>query len=198
MVKDKKILDEVLKKPSTSEKISRLIDDQKEDFPSLSEVEVNTKWVDPFSFPKWCNQKDYAFGWVDYKDDIQMYRAFEEEHFKIVNRSSSCINGKINERDFRDHGAVERQGMLLIFRPKDLDEKLRTFPVSAHKEIVESLRSGKKERLYSVTNQKFAESDDSAEARAATSGSGIEVYAFEEAGEQAKAASDLKPGDMQT
>jgi hypothetical protein len=197
MAKDKEILNKVLKQPSASDEISRMVEDQTEIFPSVSDIQVSHKWVDPFEVPKWCNQKEYAFGWIDPKDDIQKHRAFDEQHFKIVTRVSSCIKGKITERDFRDHGAVERQGMILVFRPIDLDAKMRTFPVSLHTGMVDALRAGKSERLYGITNQKFSDSDQSSEARAAASGSGIDVYAYEEAGEQAKTASDLKAGDLQ-
>ena len=168
---EKEILDKVLDKPKDSDLIARMVESQDESFPSTSEITLGESYVDPFSIPKWCNQKKFAYAWIDPKDDIQRYRALDVGHFRIVNRLSSCISGKITERDFRDHGAVERQGMILIFRPKDLDDMLRTRPVFAHKEMVESVEAGKEEKGYQLTYKKGE--DDSK----------LDVVAYEEAGE---------------
>ena len=171
--KEKDILDKVLSKPSDSELISRMVESQEETFPSLSEITLDEPYADPFKEPKWCDTKNYAFAWIDLKDDIQRYRAMEIGHFKIVNRSSSCINGKVTERDFRDHGAVERQGMVLVFRPKDIDDRMRTRAVHLHGEIVDSLEAGKQGDGWSTTHSK-SKTDDGAK---------IDVVAYEEAGE---------------
>jgi hypothetical protein len=110
----------------------------------------------------------------------------ETGFFKIVNRTSSCIVGKPLERDFRDHGAVERQGVFLVFRPKDLDDKLRTHAVNLHGDMVSSLAAGKEESGYEITHSKSKED---------RGGGKLDVYAYEEAGVHAPTAKELiKPG----
>lgn len=182
MSKEKEVLDKVLTKPSQTDLIGRMIEQQSEDFPSLSDIEVSTPYVDPFEIPKWCNKDMFAFAWIDPKDDIQRHRAMDVGHFRIVTRSSSCISGKVNERDFRDHGAVERQGMLLVFRPKDIDDRLRTYPVQAHAEMVSTLASGKQEDGFEVTHLKYKDGDRNP-AAAADRAAKVDVVAFEPAGE---------------
>ncbi len=172
-VTDKEILGKVLDRPSGDEFIGRMVDSQDEDFPSASEISLSEPYVDPFAVPRWLNQKDYSYAWIDPRDDIQRYRALDVGYFKIVNRSSSCIIGKYAERDFRNHGAVERQGVILVYRPKDLDDKLRTRSVFLHTEATESLSAGKKEEGWELTHSK-SKTDD---------GSKIDVVAYEEAGE---------------
>jgi len=189
MAKEREVLDKALTKPNDKDFINRMVMDQDdEDFPTASEIEVEYRHRDPHEFPSWCNQKEYGFAWVDLRDDIGRYRAMEVGHFKIVTRTSSCTKGKINDRDFRDHGAVERQGMFLMFRPKDLDDKLRTYPVQRHAENVSSISAGKQDRGYEITYTKSEED---------RGGSGIDVYAYEEAGVHAPEAKDLKPGNLQ-
>ena len=156
---EKEILDKVLHKTSDSDFISRMVESQEEAFPSASDITLDEPYVDPFAVPKWCNQVDYAYAWIDPKDDVQRHRALDVGYFKIVNRLSSCISGKVTERDFRDHGAVERQGMILVFRPKDLDDKLRTRAVFVHGEMVESLAAGKKEEGWDTTFSKGMKDD---------------------------------------
>lgn len=188
MAKDEKeTLDKVLKKPNDQDFLASMVQHQTEDFPSVSDIEVSSAYQDPFEVPKWCNQKDYAFAWVDLRDDIDRHRALETNYFKIVNRMSPCISGIPTGRDFRDHGAVERQGVFLVYRPKDLDDKLRTHAVLRHAEMVESISAGKSELGYETTFSKSKEDKG---------GSGIDVYAYEEAGEHAKTADDLKPGNL--
>jgi hypothetical protein len=189
MSKEKETLDKVLTKPSDKDFINRMVMDQNEDdFPLASEVEVTAKYVDPFEPPNWLDKEYYAYSWVDLRDDIGRHRALDTGHFKIVTRTSSCIKGKINDRDFRDHGAVERQGMILVFRPKDLDDKLRTYSVLKHGDMVASIAAGKQEEGFELTHSKSKED---------RGGSGIDVYAFEEAGVHAPEAKDLKPGNLQ-
>lgn len=177
--KEKEILDKVLTKTSTNDQISRMVEDQQETFPSASEISVSAPYVDPFGVPKWCDIKRFAYAWIDPKDDIQRHRAMDVGFFKIVTRSSSCIKGKYTERDFRDHGAVERQGMILVFRPKDLDEKLRTFPIVAHAEMTSTLKEGKKEDGFEITHSKFR--GDFSEESGGNRGK-MDVVAYEEAG----------------
>lgn len=182
MSKDKEILDKVLAKPSDSDLISRMVESQEESFPSVSDITLEEAYVDPFAIPKWCDQKKFAYAWIDPKDDIQRHRAMDVGYFRIVNRLSSCISGKVTERDFRDHGAVERQGMLLVFRPKDLDDRLRTRPVFAHKEMVESMEAGKEADGYEVTHLRYKDGDRRPEVKADQSAK-VTVIAQEEAGE---------------
>ncbi len=171
--KSAEVLAEVLKEPTDRDFLSTVIDSQTEDFPSASDISVSEAYVDPFSIPKWCDQKRFSFAWANIRDDIERHRVLEAGYFKIVNKMSTCINGKILERDFRDHGAVERQGMFLVYRPKDLDEKLRTQAVLRHGDMVDSVAAGKSGHGYEITHSKSAEDKGS---------SGLEVFAFEEAG----------------
>ena len=180
--KEKEVLDKVLTKPSVSSQVSRMIEEQTEDFPSLSDIEVSSSYVDPFEVPKWCDSRLFAFAWIDPKDDIQRHRAMDVGHFRIVTRISSCITGRVTERDFRDHGAVERQGMLLVFRPKDIDERLRTYPIQAHREMVSTLEAGKQEDGFEVTHLKYKDGDRNPLA-AADRAAKVDVVAYEPAGE---------------
>ena len=159
-----------------------MIEEQSEDFPSLSDIEISEPYVDPFAIPKWCNQEKFGFAWIDVKDDIQRHRAMDIGHFRIVTRTSSCIKGDYNERDFRDHGAVERQGMLLVFRPKDIDDRLRTYPIQAHKDMVATLEAGKQEDGFEVTYLKYRDGDRNPLA-AADKAAKVDVVAYEPAGE---------------
>ena len=170
---EKDVLDSVKKKTTTDDTINRFLAENDESFPKASDIQVEFKYSDPFEVPDYCNQKDFAFAWLDPTDDIAMHRALEKEYFRIVTRSSSCFKGKSLDRDFRTHGAIERQRMILGFRPKDLDSKLRTRSVVQHAAITESLSEGKQEEHYSTTFTKGEEDKDSK----------MDVVAFEEAGE---------------
>ncbi len=176
-------LSDILNKPSDKDYLAKVIESQTEDFPDISEVSVSQTYVDPFTVPKWCDQVHFAFAWANIRDDIERQRVIEVGYFKIVNRSSSCIVGKPLERDFRDHGAVERQGMFLVYRPKALDDKLRTSAVLRHGEMVSSVAAGKQGEGYELTHEKSKEDKG---------GKGIDVYAYEEPGVQAMTAGDLK------
>jgi hypothetical protein len=44
--------------------------------------------------------------------------------------------------------------MILAFRPRDLDAKLRTMPVIQHKAMIESIAEGKETENYSTSFQK--------------------------------------------
>jgi hypothetical protein len=178
-----KVLDRVLAKTTTKDMIGRMIGEQSEDFPSLSEITLEEPYVDPFAVPKWCNQKDFAFAWIDPKDDIQRHRAMDVNYFRIVTRMSSCITGKPNERDFRDHGAVERQGNILVFRPKDIDDRMRSRSVLLHEEMVTSLEAGKEGDGYDITHLKYKDGDRRPEVSREKSAR-VEVVAYEEAGEE--------------
>lgn len=148
-------LDAILAKPTDKDFIGRMVESQEDTFPDASEIEVSYKYQDPFEFPKWCDQDCYSFAWADIRDDIIRHRVFEESYFRLVRRISPCIIQKrLVQRDFRDHGAVERQGQFLIYRPKDLDNKLRTYPVLRHAETVSALKSGKSGQGYEFSQSK--------------------------------------------
>lgn len=170
--KEDTVLDEILKpKPSDDDLVSQLVESQTGVFPKASDIEVSYEYRDPYEIPAWCNQDDWAFAWVDIKDDIARHRAFEIEYFQLVTRMSPCIiQKKINQRDFRDHGAVQRRMDFLVYRPRDLDEKLRTYPVLRHVEMANVLKDGKAGQGYELSGSKG--SDDSK----------IHVVAQEEAG----------------
>ena len=180
--KEKEILDKVLTEPTQSELIGRMVEGQDETFPKPSDIVLEDAYVDSFSVPKWCNEKDYAFAWMNPRDDIERHRVLEVGYFKIVNRISPCILGKPNERDFRDHGAVERQGMILVYRPKDLDDKMRTKSVLAHRDMVSASQSPKSTDHYEITSSKGKEAESSK----------IDVQVYEEAGEPVADAKDMK------
>jgi hypothetical protein len=183
--KEKEVIDKILTTPSTNDFISRLVHDQSESFPSVSEISIDEPYVDPFEPPKWCDQKNFAFAWIDPKDDIQRHRTLDAGYFKIVTRMSSCIiHNKVVERDFRDHGAVERQGMILIYRPKDLDDRLRTYPVKAHADMLATLKAGKQETGFEVTHLKYKDGDHSADAAEDKRGGSFTPVVAEDAGEE--------------
>ena len=104
-------------------------------------------------------------------------------HYRIVTRMSSCIIGKPNERDFRDHGAVERQGNILVFRPKDIDDRMKTRPVVLHGEMVSSLETGKEGDGYEISHLRYKDGDKRPEVSREKSAR-VEVVAYEEAGEE--------------
>lgn len=172
-VKEDEILKSVLNQPTSDEFVGRLVDSQEEYFPPIDQITISEPFVDAFAYPKWCNQENYAFCWVDLRDDIERHKALEVNYWKIVTRSSSCLKGKITERDFRDHGAVERRGMFLVFRPKDLDAHIRHVPVQTHAALISSTKTPKKEALYEVSG---VVQGTAAEGK-------MDVVAFEEAGE---------------
>jgi len=175
MAKEKETLDAILTKPTDRDFINELVESQDDTFPAASDIEVTYKYQDPFEIPKWCNQKDFAFAWADIRDDITRHRVFEVQHFRLVRSLSPCIDRSVKDReiqrDFREHRAVERQGVFLIYRPKDLDEKLRTYPVLRHIEMSKALKEGKAGQGYEISQKKGEDS-----------GSKIEVIAAEEAG----------------
>ncbi len=173
--KQSKIIENILQKPSDAEFIERMIETQEEEFPSVSDITIIEPFVDPLAFPSWCNQTDYAFAWVDLRDDIQRHNTIEAGYYKIVNRSSSCIKGgtKPLERDFRDHGAVERLGLFLVFRPRDIDAYIRGKAVQIHADMVKGIEAPKKEEHFEVSGLIRGEKDTK-----------IDIVAYEEAGKE--------------
>jgi hypothetical protein len=173
---EKSVLDTVKKRTTVDDTINRFLTEQEEQFPKAADIEVEFKYSDPFEVPQWVDQQNYAFAWLDPTDDIQMHRALDNEFFKLVTRSSSCIKSgaKGYDKDFRAHGAVERQRMVLAFRPKDLDSKLRTHSVVQHAAMIESVSTGKETEGYTTSFDKFRGDVDK--------GGSIDVVAYEEAG----------------
>ena len=167
------VLKSVLEKPSADEFVERIVESQDDFFPSVDQITISEPFVDAFATPKWCDRENYAFCWVDLRDDIERHKALEVNYWKVVTRSSSCLKGKITERDFRDHGAVERRGMFLVFRPRDLDAHIRHIPVQTHADLISSTKTPKKEALYEVSG---VIQGTAAEGK-------MDVVAFEEAGE---------------
>ena len=182
------VLEDILDQPSGDDAIDRLVKDQVEDFPKASEIQADFRFVDPFTIPKWCDQKNYAFAWADLRDDLSRQRLLEEQHFRIVTRVSCCIKGNYRERDFRNHGAVERRGLILVFRPKDIDDRLRNISVLTHMDMVSTLEAGKQGDKYDITYSKSRGEGDSR----------MDVYAYEEPGIEAPTAADLRKGELQT
>ena len=158
---EKEVLDTVKKRKTADDLINRFVDEQEESFPKAADITVEFKYSDPFEFPKWLDFENYSYAWLDPSDDIQMHRALEIDYFRLVTRSSSCIKGKSYDRDFRAHGAVERQRMILAFRPRDLDAKLRSMPLIQHKAMVEAIATGKEEEGYSTSFEKYKGDHDS-------------------------------------
>ena len=168
--KEAEILDKILPGRSDGDMIERMVDNADENFPDAASISMDYSYQDPFKFPSWCDEQNYSFAWIELRDDIQRHHAMEVEFLKIVTRTSSCIKGRLDDRDFRNHGAVERQGMILMFRPRDLAERMRSKPVLAHKETVAALQAGKEdsEKKWDID---YSNKD-----------SKIDVVAYEEAG----------------
>lgn len=174
-VKELDVVEAVTPQPKFgSDYIAKLTGEQEETFPEASTIEVSYSYTDAFALPAWCDQQNYAFAWVDVRDDIQRHHSMEVEHFRIVTRMSPCIlRNKTYEKDFRNHGAVERQSMILMYRPQDIEQRMRTRPVLAHKETVETLESPKQGDQWDITSVRGKDAD-----------SKIDVVAYEEAGEE--------------
>ena len=182
MAKEREIVDKILAKTTTADIVSQAISSQADNFPEASDIEISTDFVDVFAPPKWFDKDRFAPCWVDPTDHRQWNMAMEG-YFKVVNRNSACIlNLKDAEKDFRDHGGVMRGDSLLLYRPKELDLKLRTYPVEVHKSTLSTLSAGKQEDGFEITHSKYKAGDRSAAERADKSGGKVEVVAYEEAG----------------
>lgn len=129
------IKEEVVRVISTrtvDERVSGLISEQR-DFPDPASIELHEPFVDVFQPPKWADTKLYAYGWVDPSDEVQLDRAINHDYWNIVTRSNH--SGATNS-DFRNHGAVERRGMILVYRPIELEQRLRFLGVKRHKDMM--------------------------------------------------------------
>lgn len=177
-----KILDDVKKVPTIDDKISRAVDSLQDDFPQAATISVEYRYEDAFAIPKYLNQQDYAYAWLDPHDDIQWHGAIENRHFRVVNRQSSCfLDAKAAEFDFRPHGAIERQRMILAYRPTDIENRMRQLPILQHKEMVTSLRSEKDLGKVDLTAEVY---NDETKKYARDTKPISAVAAHEEAGEE--------------
>lgn len=182
MAKEKSVVDvmeAIQQEPDTDERIGRFIADQGAEFPDASTISVEFKYQNPFEVPRFLDQENYAYAWLDPNDDIQMYNAQEHGHFKIVTRSASCIlDTRKADPFFRSHGAIELQRMILAFRPIDLERLLRQAPVKYHEAMVSSVSEGKEKEGYETSFGKFRGDHNKDDGKMSS------VFAYEEAGEE--------------
>ena len=155
--------------------ISKLVESQKDSFPEPSEITIWEPFRDPFRFPEWCNFQEYEYAWLDKNDKRRELRlALQEGYWQFVTRSNHF---RASSSDFRDHGAVERMDMILVYRPKSLGDRIRLLPELRHKEIVEASEETKTGDFYERTLEKGrGEMKEGA--------GGEVVYAQETAGEE--------------
>jgi hypothetical protein len=125
---------------TVDERVASLISEQK-DFPDPASIEIHESFVDVFKPPKWCDTENYAYAWVDPNDDTQMDRAIRYDYWQIVTRSN---HPGANNSDFRSHGAVEKRGLILVYRPMDLEKRLRYLGVKKHMDMFAAQKEGDK------------------------------------------------------
>lgn len=128
----------VITSRSLDEKVASLVQESRE-FPDPLSIEVHEPFVDVFKPPDWCDENQNAYAWIDPNDDVQMERALRHDYWHIVTRSN---HPRARSSDFRIHGAVERQGMLLVYRPKDLDLRLRWLSTKKHHDMAQAQLEG--------------------------------------------------------
>jgi hypothetical protein len=88
-------------------------------------------FVDTWRLPNWCRSDEYAYGWLNRNDPDEVMRAFEIGQWRLVQRVN---HPSAPDADFSMHGLAERMGLVLIFRPRWLDDKIRQIPVVKHVE----------------------------------------------------------------
>lgn len=175
---DKKTVEEVVRVVSSrtdvEDKVSRVVEKHSEPtFPAPETIELIEPFVDPFEPPSWCDRHLYEYGWLDPRDDIGWERGLKKDHWHIVTRNN---HAKYDNVDFRDaHGAVERMGMILVYRPWALAERLRFLAVADHMRASESYKEPKEERYTERRLKVGLEARDEKI---------TEVYAHEEPGEE--------------
>jgi hypothetical protein len=133
---------------SVDEKISGVIQDQKDVFPSPLDVSIDEGFSDAFKPPGWCDVERFAYCWLDPNDEVGIDEAMEQKHWLIVTRSN---HPKGKNSDFRAHGAVERRGLILAYRPRDLDSVMRYLPTKKHLDIMGSKLQGQKGPQHELT-----------------------------------------------
>jgi hypothetical protein len=133
---------------SVDEKIAGVVQDQRDTFPSPLDVTIEEGFSDPFKPPKWFDQENFAHCWLDPNDEVAMDEAMEQKHWCIVTRSN---HPQAKNSDFRAHGAVERRGLILAYRPKDLDTRMRWLPTKRHLDIMGSKLAGQQGPQHELT-----------------------------------------------
>ncbi len=163
--------------------IAALVKGQDESFPDVSEIQTDQPWSDPFKIPKWCDTEKYEYGWASVHDKVQLDAALNEGHWRIVNRSNHY---SAPHPDFHHtHGAIERRGMLLMYRPVEIAKKMRQIPVKLHRDRAESIESGKQLSGAELTAGRF-EGETGAH----------KTLAGEHTGKDLRPGDDPKPGDI--
>lgn len=167
----------------TDLEISRLVQTQDESFPDVSDIQMDQPWLDPFKLPKWADLEKYEYGWASVHDQVQLDAAINGGYWRIVNRSNHY---SAPFQDFHHtHGAIERRGMILMYRPLEIARKLRELPVQIHRERTEAIEQGKQLSGAELTAGRF-----DGETGAHKSFSGLPT------GKDIRPGSDPKPGDI--
>ena len=114
------------------DRLSKFIDEP--EYPwveGMSEVSFR----DPFKFPEWCDQKTYAYAWVNKADEVQMDEYVYSGVYRIVKRIN---HADAPDSAFRMHGAVERRGQILIFRPIRAQQRALELRAQAHNDLMKA------------------------------------------------------------
>jgi len=125
---------------TVDERVAALVSESR-DFPDPLDIEIHEPFKDVFEPPSWCDTANFAYAWVDVSDDIQLERAMNHDYWQIVTLSN---HPKARSSDFRIHGAVERRGMVLVYRPIELERRLRYLGVKQHLESARAVEEGDK------------------------------------------------------
>lgn len=155
--------------------ITRLVAEKDRPFPEDATLDLWEPFRDPFKVPEWCNQEMFEYAWLDPNDRYRPFEvALEEGYWNIVKRINhpSAPNSA-----FRSHGAVERATQILVFRPKDLGDRMRALPMQRHLEIAKDRKAGKVGDHYEV---EFSEASGDRGSRSITAPT--QIFAQEEAG----------------
>lgn len=157
---------------SKDSNLARLVEGTDRPFPSADGIELWEPFADPFKVPAWCDQTAFEYAWLHINDSFRPLEvALEQGHWNIVKRINHVM---APTEAFRAHGAVERGEQVLVYRPRDLGEKLRQLPAKRHAEIAGERREGKVGDHYDLT---YAEGKEAEKDKAPS-----QIYAFEEAG----------------
>ena len=93
-----------------------------------------------FDLPKECETygDKFDFRWLS-KDTRMLDRAVNVKGWTIVNRVSDV---KVPEYLFRAHGAIEKRGMILAYRKKDIG---KLFSKKASEQSIDNIKRAKKD-----------------------------------------------------
>ena len=163
---------------SVDEYIGSLVQEPDTGFPDPSSIELYEPFTNPFEPPSWCNQELYVYAWVDPHDQVQMDRALKTDHWQMV-KLINHPNAK--DSDFRTHGAVERRGMILIYRPVELERRLRLLNEQRHHSLMSS-------QLETRVGDKY---EKTAQVGESVSSDGFRPYVGEMAGAPVEKAEDM-------